>query len=63
MEITLAPQLWRADDIENLSVCRFCGRRDEIRTVNDTGIPFRVCDQCIGEQGPASTAENVEQRT
>jgi hypothetical protein len=46
MEITLAPQLWRADDIENLSVCRYCGCRENIRTVSGTGIPFRVCAAC-----------------
>ena len=46
MEITLAPQLWRADDIENLSVCRYCGSRENIRTVTGTGIPFRVCLSC-----------------
>ncbi len=46
MEITLAPQLWRADDIENLSVCRYCGCREGIRTVTGTGIPFRVCASC-----------------
>lgn len=46
MEITLAPQLWRADDIENLSVCRYCGCREDIRTVTGTGIPFRVCSSC-----------------
>jgi hypothetical protein len=46
MEITLAPQLWKADDIENLSVCRYCGCREDIRTVTGTGIPFRVCRAC-----------------
>ena len=46
MEITLAPQLWRADDIENLSVCRYCGSREDIHTVVGTGIPFRICSVC-----------------
>jgi hypothetical protein len=46
MEITLAPQLWKADEIENLSVCRYCGCREDIRTVTGTGIPFRVCRAC-----------------
>lgn len=46
MEITLAPQLWKAEDIENLSVCRYCGCREGIRTVTGTGIPFRVCTEC-----------------
>jgi hypothetical protein len=45
-EITLTPQLWRADDIENLSVCRHCGSREDVRTVSETGIPFRVCGTC-----------------
>ncbi len=40
MEITLAPQLWKADEIENLSVCRYCGCREDIRTVTDTGTPL-----------------------
>jgi hypothetical protein len=46
LEITLAPQLWRADDIENLSVCRYCGSREQVHTVSGTGIPFRVCTHC-----------------
>jgi hypothetical protein len=51
MEMTLAPQLWRADDIENLSVCRYCGSREDIHTVTDTGIPFRVCSACSAAGG------------
>lgn len=46
LEITLSPQLWRAEDIENLSVCRYCGSRENIRTESGTGIPFRVCESC-----------------
>jgi hypothetical protein len=57
MEITLAPQLWRADDIENLSVCRYCGSRDNLHTIIDTGIPFRVCRACAqSEEMPAKSA-------
>lgn len=41
-----APQLWRADEIENLSVCRYCGCRDELCAERDTGVPFRVCATC-----------------
>jgi hypothetical protein len=52
MEITLAPQLWRADDIENLSVCRYCGSREGIRTVSETGVPFRVCSECLPDERP-----------
>ncbi|HMO56313.1 MAG TPA: hypothetical protein PKC19_03080 [Roseiflexaceae bacterium] len=46
LELHLAPQLWRADDIENLSVCRYCGARDDLRLEMETGVPFRVCDRC-----------------
>jgi hypothetical protein len=58
LEITLAPQLWRADDIENLSVCRYCGSRENIRTAAGTGIPFRVCASCspVDEAAPATMA-------
>ncbi|HEX6289354.1 MAG TPA: hypothetical protein VFZ66_09200 [Herpetosiphonaceae bacterium] len=40
------PQLWRAEDIENLSVCRYCGSRDELALEQCTGIPLRVCAMC-----------------
>lgn len=40
------PQLWRADDIENLSVCRYCGSREELRNERSTGVPYRVCATC-----------------
>ncbi len=39
-------QLWRADDIENISVCRYCGTRDDLTTERHAGIPLRVCDTC-----------------
>jgi hypothetical protein len=44
--IVVTPQLWRADDIENLSVCRLCASRDNLLTPCGTGIPFRVCLDC-----------------
>ncbi|MGQ9611483.1 MAG: hypothetical protein ACUVSL_01600 [Chloroflexus sp.] len=47
MELSHTPQLWRADEIENLSVCRYCGTRDGVRVVIEQGIPFRVCVQCL----------------
>lgn len=47
MELSHTPQLWRADEIENLSVCRYCGTRDGVRVVSEQGIPFRVCVQCL----------------
>lgn len=46
MDLILSAQLWRADDIENLSVCRYCGSRDNLMYEAETGIPFRVCQQC-----------------
>ncbi|WP_298816944.1 hypothetical protein [Chloroflexus sp.] len=47
LELSQLPQLWRADEIENLSVCRYCGTRDDVQVVHENGIPFRVCNQCL----------------
>lgn len=49
MELLLSPQLWRADDIENLSVCRYCGSRENLSHETGTGIPFRICCHCLDE--------------
>ncbi|NJN16039.1 MAG: hypothetical protein HC822_07020 [Oscillochloris sp.] len=61
MEMKLTPQLWRAEDIENLSVCRYCGSRERIFPVTDTGIPFRICEVCDSAYdsptAPANTAD------
>lgn len=46
LELGLDAQLWRADDIENLSTCRHCGSRENLHTQRDTGVPFRVCLRC-----------------
>ena len=46
LELFITPQLWRADDIENLSVCRYCGGRQNLRAETETGIPLRVCERC-----------------
>lgn len=46
LEMLSSPQLWRADDIENLSVCRYCGSRDGVITERGTGVPYRVCRRC-----------------
>jgi len=46
LRFILSPQLWRADDIENLSVCRYCGSRDELEMEHGTGVPFRICSEC-----------------
>jgi hypothetical protein len=58
LELITSPQLWRADDIENLSVCRYCGTRENVRVDASTGVPFRVCTNCK----PDSSAENSEFR-
>lgn len=46
IELLISPQLWRADDIENLSVCRYCGSREELCLEAETGAPFHVCERC-----------------
>ncbi|MBK9710275.1 MAG: hypothetical protein IPO81_02895 [Kouleothrix sp.] len=46
LDLQISPQLWRADDIENLSVCRHCGCRDRLISETQTGIPRRVCERC-----------------
>jgi hypothetical protein len=46
LELYATPQLWRADDIENLSVCRYCGSREELCLEAETGAPFHVCERC-----------------
>lgn len=52
-----APQLWRADDVENLSVCHYCGSRDELITEQSTGIPLRTCTLCRSVQAEALADE------
>jgi thymidine kinase len=42
----VVPQLWRVEDIENLSVCRYCGGRHDLHMELVAGIPSRVCDTC-----------------
>ncbi len=49
-KLVILPQLWRADDIENLSVCRHCASREELQLVCGTGIPYRVCAHCAEHQ-------------
>lgn len=46
MELFLDPQLWRADDIENLSVCHYCGGRDGLCFERNSGMPHSVCEHC-----------------
>lgn len=46
LEFILSPQLWRADEIENLSVCRCCGSRENLIEEYTTGIPSRICPRC-----------------
>jgi hypothetical protein len=47
LELVISPQLWRAADIENLSICRYCGSRDDLQIERPgTGIPCRICIHC-----------------
>lgn len=57
---SLLPQLWRADDIENVSVCRYCGSREELTTEHPTGTPSRVCAMCRSVLAPSVTDETAE---
>ena len=49
LELFVSPQLWRADDIENLSVCRSCGGRTGLiscdRSVIGCGVSVSVLVQ------------------
>lgn len=49
-ELIWTPQLWRADEIENLSVCRYCASRENLLKEHGTGIPFRICAECAAER-------------
>lgn len=42
----IVPQLWRVEDVENLSICRYCGGRHDLTLDNAVGIPSRVCQTC-----------------
>ena len=46
MRLRICPQLWRAEDLENLSICRYCGGRDELSIDPGSTIPFRACLTC-----------------
>src|ERR671917_1124301 len=46
LRLHVCPQLWRAEDIENLSVCRYCGGRDGLALEAGACIPYRVCMTC-----------------
>lgn len=57
LEMLASPQLWRADDIENLSVCHYCGSREEVCIEQEALIPVRICPQCAAlapEERPLS---------
>ncbi len=50
LRLIVAPQLWGADEIENLSVCRYCGSRDAAFPEAGVGIPYRACVTCRSVQ-------------
>ena len=53
LAFTQVPQLWRADDLENLSVCHYCGSRDELAVERGTGVPSRICQLCLSVASPS----------
>ncbi|GAC1353660.1 MAG: hypothetical protein NVS4B8_24360 [Herpetosiphon sp.] len=46
LRLVVSPLLWCADQIENLSVCRYCGGRTALQIESTSGIPFRMCATC-----------------
>ena len=44
--IHVLPELWSADEIENLSVCRSCGCRDQLQMLVEADIPYQMCEAC-----------------
>ncbi len=46
MRMHVAAQIWRAEDVENLSVCRYCGSREDLTQDPHSIVPFRVCPTC-----------------
>ena len=51
------PQLWRADDVENLSVCHYCGSREDLAIESGSGAPLRVCGLCQSVLSPSLADE------
>lgn len=62
MRLQVWPQLWRADDIENLSVCRYCGGREELAIEVLTSIPYRLCSTCQNVAQPPVTDQEPSAR-
>lgn len=54
-ELFLTPELWRAEDITNLSVCSYCGSRERLNVIGDSGIPYRACATCVPLTSDIST--------
>lgn len=46
LRLRMCPQIWRAEDVENLSLCRYCGGRDGLMLDPHSIVPFRVCPTC-----------------
>jgi hypothetical protein len=38
--------VWRADEIENVSRCCYCGARDDLQTLHHAAPPRRICGTC-----------------
>ncbi|MEM8529362.1 MAG: hypothetical protein AAGF95_00880 [Chloroflexota bacterium] len=47
ISLLITPELWRADDIENLSACRCCGAREHLLREHTEGMPFCLCEHCL----------------
>lgn len=54
LELITSPELWGAEEVINLSVCRICGGRSDLHTRLWQRIPFHVCDDCAGIQAPGA---------
>ena len=57
MAVVQVPQLWRADDVENLSLCHYCGSREDLIVERGAGVPLRVCNLCLSVLEPSLSDE------
>ncbi len=55
LELVTSPELWSAEEVINLSVCRICGGRSDLHTRLWQRIPFHVCDECASIQATGAT--------
>lgn len=60
MRLEVRPQLWRAEEIENLSVCRYCGGREALAVEYAGGIPYRACRTCQSVLDPTLSSTTLK---